>query len=134
MSESFAWLLPFVFCFSWSICVSREAYKVITRKLSCGWRELIRRGAARYPEGIGKDTAATTPCSPRHDASPLGVGGPEPSLPPKDVAGAQYTFGTTDYSDCQLYGEVEPESVVPLLCCCLFCVRVSSLLAHCVSV
>jgi len=44
-------------------------------------------GAARCPEGIVCNTAITTsvPCGLGHDASHLGLGGPQSCLPSKDV-------------------------------------------------
>jgi hypothetical protein len=48
---------------------------------------LIWQGAACCPKGIISNTAITTPvpCSPWHDASHLGFGGPELCLPSMDV-------------------------------------------------
>jgi hypothetical protein len=64
-----------------------QGTNVTTCRAPCAWKVLIWWVAAWCPEGIVSDTAITTSvsCSPWHDTSHLGFGGPEHCLPSKAV-------------------------------------------------
>jgi hypothetical protein len=86
--SSFVWLPPLLFYSRVPLLFHKNrGTKVTTHRAPCRWKALIQWGAAWCPKGIVSDTAITTPvpCSPWHDASHLGFGGPESCSPPKDI-------------------------------------------------